>query len=119
MAVPLDVLHSFAFEPKHSAWLGAGWHLNRHFAIQGRYDNLGAQGGLNETNGHFTQQIVAIALEDFVRFYVQDDVKISGGAAAPSCFAITARAPARAGIHTGGDSQFNFGGPLPAAIASA
>jgi len=49
-------------------------------AVDGRHADLAAERGLDETDRHFADQIIAITLEDLVRFNEQNDVQIAGRA---------------------------------------
>jgi hypothetical protein len=74
VAVALKVLDSFAFDAEGGPGLGAGRDLDDRFAFERGHFNFRAERGLNETDGDFAVQIVAIALKNFVGRHVQDDV---------------------------------------------
>src|SRR4051812_49112219 len=75
--VALHVSHSFAFEPEQRSVLRAGWDFDLGLAGQGGDFKVGAQSGLHKANGHFAEQIISVALEDFVRFDMQDNVEVA------------------------------------------
>src|SRR6267142_3322589 len=77
VAVTLDILDSLPFEPEHGSGLSAGWNFQGCFPVQRRHFDIVAQRRLNKAYRHFTKQIVAIALENFVRLNVKNDVKIT------------------------------------------
>ena len=99
---PLDIFDSLALEPEGRARLRAGGHFDAGFAAKRRDFDLRAEGGLDKTHRHFANQVVAVALKNFVRFDVQHHVKIAGGRAAQARLAVAGGTQARAGVHAGG-----------------
>src|SRR5690606_7611830 len=79
------------------------------FAGESGHFNFGAQRGLHELHRHVAEQIVAVALEDFVGLDVQDNVEIAMSATPHTGLAISRAAEARAAIHAGRDLQFDPG----------
>src|SRR5512140_3047367 len=102
--VALNIFHALSLEAEHGARLGAGRDSDGAFAVEGRHVAVGAESGLHEAHRHFTAQVVAVALEDFMRSDVEDDVEVARGSAARAGFAIAGRPQTRAGIDTGGDA---------------
>ena len=94
--VALDIFYAFAFEAEHGGGLSAGRDSDRGFAVQCWDLDVRAESGLNEIDGDFAKQVVAIALEDGMGFDVEDDVEIAGRTAAQSCFPIAGGTQARA-----------------------
>src|SRR5881409_2578204 len=117
--ITLHVLHALAFEPEHRAGLCAAWNFNLSSAVERGYFDIYAERRLNKTDWHLANQIVALALENFVLFDMQDHVKISGRSAAYPGFAITGRAQPRSCIDTWRDFQFDLARPLSPSRAAA
>src|SRR3954469_3841538 len=86
--IALDVFDAFTLEPEHSPGLGPGGNFDWRFAIVSGNFDLGAESGLNEINRDFAKQIVAVALENSMRFDVQDDVEVAGRPATKAGFAV-------------------------------
>jgi hypothetical protein len=74
MAVALEVFDAFAFDPKRRPGLRAGGDLNHRLAFERGYFNFRPERRLNETDGDFAVQIIAVTLKDFMGRDVQDDV---------------------------------------------
>jgi hypothetical protein len=117
MAVALDILNSFPFEPEQGSGLGAGWHADIGLSIQSWNVNLGPESRLDETHGDLAKQIIAVALENLVRLDMQDDVQVSRWSAASPSLSISGGAEPRAGLDPGGDAQRDFGGEFAPAGA--
>src|SRR6185436_13411253 len=119
VSVALHILNAFALEPEHGAGLRPRWNPQRSPAIEHGYRNLGAQSGLDEIDRHFAEQIVTIALKDFVRFDVQDDVKIARGPTTQAGLAVSRRSQTRPGINPSWNAQLDLRGLLLSAGAAA
>ena len=77
MTMALEVLDTFSFEPKHRARLRAGRDFDGGAAIEGGNFDVGPNGGLDKTDRHLAQQVLAVALKDLVRADMQDDVQVA------------------------------------------
>src|SRR5216117_2114870 len=67
VAVALNVFDLFTFEPEHGAGLCAGGDTDAGLAIQRRDLDFGPERRLHEIDRHLAQEIIAIALENFMR----------------------------------------------------
>ena len=115
-AITLDILDAFAFQTKHCARLGARWDFDRGSPVQCWDIDFCAECCLHKAHRHFAQQIIAVALEDGMGLDVEHHIKIARRSAAKARFPITGGAQARAGVHTGGDTQLDFRRALTAAF---
>ena len=88
VTIALDVFDAFTFETEHGPGLCARGDFDGRLAIQSRNFDLRAQSGLNEINRDFAKQIVPVALENGMRFYVQDDIEVAGRPAPQAGFAV-------------------------------
>ena len=96
LAVALQIFHALALDAEGRAGLRAGGNFDRGPAFQRGHFNFRAERGLDKTHRHFAEQIVAVALENFVRLDVQDHIKIARRPAAKAGLAIAGRTQARA-----------------------
>src|ERR1051326_5170876 len=71
MTVTLDVFDAFPLEPEHRSGLRAGRNFQRGLAVQSGHLDISAQSRLNEAYWYLAQQIIAVALKDFVWFNVE------------------------------------------------
>jgi len=76
VAIALQIFHTVAFDPKGRARLRAGGDLYRCPAIKRGHFNFRAESRLDKTDRHFAEQVVAVALENFMRPDMQHDIKI-------------------------------------------
>ncbi len=118
-AVALDVFDAVAFEAEDGVVLGAGGDFDVGLAGEGGDFEFSAEGGLDEADGDFADEVVVFAGEDFVGFDVEDDVEVAVGAALEAGFAVAGGAKAGAGVDAGGDAEFDLGGAFAAALAAA
>ena len=88
MAVALNVFDPFTFEPEHGAGLCAGGDTDAGLAIQRRHLDFGPERRLHEIDRHLAEEIIAIALENFMRSHVQDHVQVARGSAAEASLPI-------------------------------
>ena len=65
--------------------------------------DLRAQGGLRKRHRNHTVQIVALALEEGMLFYVQNHIEIAGRTAVKTAFSVSGEANAGAIFHAGGN----------------
>jgi hypothetical protein len=118
-AIALDIPDAFALQAKHRAGLCARWNLDGSPPVQ-RWDlDFRAQRGLDETHRHFAKQIVAVALEEGMGLDMEHDVQIARRPAAKTGFAIAGGAQPRAGVHAGGNAQFDFRRPIASTVTAA
>ncbi len=82
VAVALNVFDAFAFEAEHGAWLCSGRDANAGLAIEGGDLDFRAERRLDEVDRHLAQEIIAIALKDFMWSHVQNHVQVARGSAA-------------------------------------
>src|SRR6266566_1936298 len=90
--IALNIFHAFAFEPENGSRLCARWNSDVRLALQRWHLDVRAQRGLDEVDWHFANQVVAVALKNFVRADVQDDKKISRRPAPNAALAVAGRA---------------------------
>src|SRR5438552_1724834 len=119
--IALNIFHAFAFEPENGSRLCARCNSDVRLALQRWHLDLRAQRGLDEVDWHFANQVVAVALKNFVRPDVQDDIKISRRPAPNAALAVAGRAQARACVHARRNLNLDFRGVLasPGAVARA
>ena len=96
VAVALKIFHTFAAQPEHRVGLCASGDFDRGLVGERGHLNLCTQRSLDETHGHFAEQIIAIALENLVRLEMQHHVEIARWSAAQSALAVAGRAQSRA-----------------------
>ena len=88
MAVALQVFHALALDAERRMRLRAGGDFDDRPAIERRHFNFRAERGLNKTHRHLAKQIVAVALENFMRLEVQHHVKVARRPAAKPGLAV-------------------------------
>src|ERR1041385_2001800 len=88
MTVTLDVFDAFPLEPEHRSGLRAGRNFQWGFSGQRRHLDISAQGCLNEAYWYLAQQIIAVALKDFMRFNVENNIEITRGCSSKAGLAI-------------------------------
>jgi hypothetical protein len=86
---PVHMNYSLAAELKHLSALCASGNFQVGFTFQCRHGHFATERSKRKWNGHFTVEIVFVALENFVLLNVDDDVKIALRPAANASFAIT------------------------------
>src|SRR5205085_7305783 len=105
--------HALALHANRAAGLGALRHLHRDLAFAvavlaahqaGRLD-VAAQGRDRHRHRHRAEQVQAVALEQLVRAYRDEDVEIAARAAARARVALAGEADARAVVDTRRDAH--------------
>src|SRR5688572_12798454 len=118
----IHVHDAFAPELEDLAALSSGGHFQVGLSFEGRDGDLAPKRGEREGDRHFTIKIVVFALENGVLFDVNDDVKVTRGAAANSRLAIARGTQARsigdAGRNLQLDAAAVFGAPFASAGAT-
>ena len=119
VAIALQIFHALAFDAKGRARLRAGGNFNRRPAVERRHFNFRAESRLDKTDRHFAEQVVAVALKNFMRLDMQHDVKIARWPAAKTGFAVAGGTQARTRVHTRRDAELDFGAAFALAFAVA
>lgn len=107
-AVALKIFYAFAAQSEHRVGLCTSGDFDRGLVGERGHLHFRTQRGLDETHGHFAKQIVAVALENFVRLEMQHHVEIARWSAAQSALAIAGGAQSRTGIHSRRDAERDF-----------
>jgi hypothetical protein len=87
----------------HRAGLSARLDVDGLFTIQGRYHQLGAEGGGGHGQRHTAVQVVALATEDLVVTFVHFDVEVTRRATAGPDFTLAVEADTHAVLDTSRD----------------
>src|SRR5690606_25038485 len=111
--------HALAAQAEGGAALGAGGGLQRAFAEKRGHLDRAAEGGEGELDRDLAEEVVAVALEEFVFLDLEHDVEVAGLTAGEAGLAVAGGTEARTGIDTGGDAHGELGGLGRAAFAVA
>ena len=116
-APPAVLAEALSGDAERAPRVRAGRNLDDRFVFQRGHFNLRAQRRLHETDGHLADQIIAVALENFMLLDVEHHVQIPGRAAAKTRFPIARGTQARTRVHPGGNPEFDFRAAVALAFA--
>ena len=96
VAVALKVFHALAAQAEHRIGLCASRDFDRGLVGESGHLHFCTERSLDKTHWHFAEQVISIALENFVRFEMEHYVKIARWSAAQSALAVAGRSQSRA-----------------------
>jgi len=87
-SVRSDIRQTLAFYSKDASVLGAWWDFQALCTVETWHVNSCPQSGLSKADGDNRNQIVSVALQEFVRFYSDVAIEVSSWSASSAGFAL-------------------------------